>query len=598
MDSDRSPGFEITADPDTTRVDPAVATASPDIARATIRLALVADLYPHDPPPNYHEGDHRRCLDGPDIGAWMAKQPPTLAASVENHLDDDMPRLVVELPVPSLKTLSPDGLTDAVPALRRVRALRDAIAEARAGRLDRDALRDRLAKAMPPEAADTLIDALRPGGSPPTASGNDALDRLLTLVDGAAAPPPSRTDSALDALVGAAVGAGEPVVDRAAADRLTADLDRRLAAQLDALLNAPETRRLEAAWRGLAFLARRAAFRDGLHLDVLPASRKTLAEALHFQLLLPEHAGDGSEPLAAIVIDQAFGRTTPEIEALTDLASTGASLQVPVIATADAAFFGFEKPTDLVRLGPLRQHFATEPYLGFRKLRASDEAQFLALALPGFALREPHALPGAATESGVLWGGGALLAAAAMLERHRATGRPIPSAGAAVGDLVVRKTRVGGLPLAASFADRVLMDLAAHGFFAFQGPLNRDLAVAGHPAVVRAPESEDGGRSTLAAAVFTALAAQRLLAEQERLAGHDPETVETTLAHAMRRFLGLNRDDGDEPAVTVQYLDEHDTEESRTFGVRLWPPRNVLALPVGLVLGATVPREPHRPDSA
>ena len=52
-----------------------------------------------------------------------------------------------------------------------------------------------------------------------------------------------------------------------------------------------------------------------------------------------------------------------------------------------------------------------------------------------------------------------------------------------------------------------------------------------------------------------------------------------------------------EDAVTVQHLDEHETETSRTYGVRLRPPRAVLPQPVGVVFGVEVPKAPA-PDAA
>ena len=82
-------------------------------------------------------------------------------------------------------------------------------------------------------------------------------------------------------------------------------------------------------------------------------------------------------------------------------------------------------------------------------------------------------------------------------------------------------------------------------------------------------------------------------------AGLEPEAA---LQEIDRRFRAFLRGDGgpvDEDAVTVQYLDEHDTETSRTYGVRLRPPRAVLPHPVGIVFGVEVPTaKPAEPADA
>jgi type VI secretion system protein ImpC len=594
-DAPRPIGLTVTSDPETTRIESAAPGLRQREGLGPVRLLYVADLHPGRPAPEPAEGGHRHTLDGARFAEFLAEQRPAVEVSVENHLGEAPARLSVTLEVDRLDALTPGGLAQRVPALRRARALRDALADARASR---DALRQRLREeaGMGEAEADALVQALAAGArGEPSSGGDSALDRLLGLVDfeGNGAPPAaSPSGSVLDTLVGAVSGSESAEIDRAAAGRLAADLDARLARQTDALLNAPEVRALEAAWRGLKFLVDRADFRGGLRLEVLAASKEDLGGALVRDVLWPEHEhGAERPPLAAIVLGHAYGHTPPEVEALADLASTGASLQVPVVASVDAAFFGFERPTDLSRLPVLRQHLATEAYLGFRKLRQSPDAQFLTLATPPFLLREPHALGGGEQETGTLWGGGALLAGAALLAAHMRTGWPCRLAEQRVEDLPVRKTRMGALPLAASFSDRYIADFAEAGVFAFRGALNRDHAEPGLPAVVRQPDrdaepADARAHATLPAAVFSALAAHRVLRVQEELTGMEEGPAAEALEQRLRSFLGT----ADADAVTIQYLPEHDTDDTRTFGVRVWPPRAVLPHPVGVILGATVAR--------
>ena len=606
-------GFEITSDPDRTVAGaPSASGAAVRDAGRPVRFVLVADLDPHAPEPDWNAGSRIRAVDAATFADVLRAWSPQLDVSVADHLGSDSGgHRDVAWTVDALDALAPAGIVRRVPALAAVAAARAAISEARSGALSLDALRARLHESGV-GGADALADAVRvqpaagaPRAAPHAEPGDDSLDRLLGLValDGPAPPAPS---GALDALVGAAVGASASGIDAGAADRVLADLDARLRAQTVAVLDHPDVRRLDAAWRGLKFLVDRLAFRKGARLDVLAAAKGELADALHAQILLPEHAdGAARVPLAAVVVDHAFEATSADLAALADLAATGASLQVPVVASVAPAFFGLDGPTDLSRLPPAQTHLERPEYAAFRSLRTRSEAAFLALALPPFILRPAfgpelpdrvHGVEGGA----VLWGGGALLVAAAMAAQHAATGWPTADAGVVVENLTVRKTRMGALPLAAAFGDSVLQDLARAGLVGLSGPLQTDRAVLGPPVTVALPEdatSDARARVSLPAAVFAAIASHRALSMGDELAGADEAD---TLAGIEARFRALLSAAGphggvsggaplSDDAVTVQTMPEHDTATLRTFAVRLWPPPAVLADAVGAVFGVNVP---------
>ena len=598
MEEPRFVGMSITSDPDETRFEPAVKGERQRETLGRMRVILISDLNPAAQEPDWAAADLTHTLDSADVNALLASVRPCVEVVVPNYLGGEGPRLSIDITVDSLSAFSPEGLAERVPIIRSARLMRDALSEARGGSITREQLQERLQEAgMRDDTAAQLVAALAPrgqGSEQAPAGGDDALARILGLIDldgDGRAPSRPATGSAIDALV-KAVSDAPPDVDREEVDRALADLERRLGVQTNAILADPEFRRLEAAWRGLKFLADRADFRRGMRLQVLAASRAQLPAALHHQVVMPEYEqGASRAPLAAVVVDYDFSASTPDLEALEELAASGASLQTPVITSVGADFFGLEQPTDLSRLGVLRQHLAADTYIRYRKLRERPDAQFLALAVPSFVLREPYEGPGW-REQGYLWGNGALLATAAILGSHRETGWPTHLGDRRVENLVVRKTRMGALPLAASFADRMAGELAEAGFFSLRAPLNRDHATTSFPAMVKRvnPGDESGARTqaTLSAAVFSALAAHRILQLQEELAGMEAEAAGEELGVRMWSFLG----GGDLPddAVTIQELNEHENEESRTYGVRLRPPRTILPHDLGLVLGATIPK--------
>lgn len=601
-------GFQITSDPDRTTAEAPTAGAAERERGGAFRLILVADLDPQAPPPEWADGDRVWDVDPNTFAERMREHGPRLEVSVPDALGEGERRSVAWA-ADALDAFTPGGIVARVPALAAVAQARAALAEA--GSLD--ALRERL-RETGIDGADALADAVRAGARPrsdrgPSSPGDDdgSLDALLGMVSLDGAPPPQ--SDALSALVGAA---SEPAgdVDRAAAARAADGLASRLRAQLAAVVEHPDVRRAEAAWRGVKLLVDRLAFRKGARLSVLAAPKTALAEAVHFQVLLPEHAGGARRvPLAAVVVDHAVEATSADLAALGDLAASGASLQVPVVLSVAPAFFGLDAPTDFSRLPPAVAHLGRPEYAVFRSLRTRPDAGFLALALPPFVLRPAYGPEHPDRAHGVeggerLWGGGALLIGAAMAAAHAERGWPTASAGQAVGDLPVRTTRMGAMPLAAAFGDSVLDDLARAGLLGFSGPLRTDRAVLGPPATAAVPADTSGdarARATLPAAVFSALASHRALTIGADCAGLEPDAA---LAEIDRRFRAFLRDDGGaavaEEAVTVQHLEEHETEASHTFGVRLRPPRTVLPHPVGVVFGVEVPKAPPAgpPDAA
>jgi hypothetical protein len=593
MPESPSVGFQITSDPDRTTAEAPTSGAAVRERGGAYRLVFVADLDPQAPAPDWQAGDRIWDVDANTFAERMAEHGPTLTISVPG-LDGE--RTEVEWTADALDAFTPAGIAERVPALKAAAAAQSALADAPGGSLD--SLREAL-RATGVAGADALASAVaaRSGDSAPRPSDDDgSLDALFGMVafdgDDASAPPKS---SALGALVDAA-SEPEGDVDRAAAQRVSDDLAGRLRRTLAAIVEHEDVRRAEAAWRGLRMLVKRMAFRHGARLSVLAAPKSALAEAVHFQVLLPEYeSGSEKTPLAAVLLDHAVEATSADLAALGDLAASGASLQVPVVVSAAPAFFGLDAPTDFSKLPPATALLQQPEYATFRTLRGRPDAAFLTLAVPPFLLRHAYGDEHPDKAHGVaggerLWGGGALLVGLAMAEAHKARGWPTAAAGQAVGDLPVRNTRMGAMPLAATFGDSVLADLARAGVLGFSGPLRTDRAVMGPPASAAvAADSESAAQTSFSAAVMTALASHRALVIGPACAGLEPDAAIQEIDRRFRAF--LRGDDGPvaDDAVTVQYLDEHDTEASRTYGVRLRPPRTTLPHPVGIVFGVEVP---------
>ncbi len=596
MSESPSVGFQITSDPDTTSVAAPSHRASERESGGAFRLFLVSDLDPQGVVEDWSDGERSWDVDANTFADRMREHGPRLEVAVGGDHD----RQALAWTADALDAFTPAGIAQRVPTLASVAAAHSALEDAAGGRLDLDALRARLTESGV-DQADALADAVVAKTSSSTPSADDgSLDTLLGMIslDGDDSPP----DNPLVGSLVEAASSSAPQIDRDSARRLASSLAERLRGTIAALIEDDEVRRAEGAWRGLKMLVDRLAFRKGARLSVLAAPKAVLDEAVHHQVLLPEYEhGTSRTPLAAIILDHDVVATSNDLNMLGDLAASGASLQVPVVMSAAPAFFGLEAETDFSKLPPTTALLQQQEYARFQSIRKRPEAAQLALAVPPFLIRPAygpdHVDKAFGLEGGRrLWGGAALLVGFAMAEAHKSRSWPIAGMGQAVADLEVRKTRMGAMPLAASFSDSILDDLARAGLIGFAGPLRTDKAVMGPPASTATPADTSGdarARATFPAAVTSALASHRALTVGPECAGLG---IEVAIAEIERRFRSFLGGATEEDAVTVQHLEEHDSETSKTYGVRLRPPREIMPHPVGIVFGVEVPNE--RADAA
>ncbi len=607
-DPHKNVGIRITSDPDTTSMSQAGPAAQRREPPMPLRLLLVADLTPQARS-NWRGPSLVRRVDTNGFAGWMEEQQPALRLDVPNHLSPQPQSLEIALRFRSLKDFTPGGIARQVPALARLLAIRTEVHGVRTQGTDRDTFRARLAEAGVDEAsADGLYAQLtvsppKPKPVPKPAAEEDALDRLMGMVDSGDGSADETTGIG-DAIAGAVSG-DEPRIAGAVADGIIADFDRKLGGQLRAILEHPGLRRLESAWRGLKFLVDRLPFRDGVQLDVLPAGRDDLGEALYEQVLLPEHSADDDRaPLSAVILGFAFGNSQADVAVLEDLAGTGASLQAPLIASADSGFFGLDKPDGATTI-PLVPHLVEGPdYIHWNKLRENDEARFIALAFPPFLLRSPYGpnhpskdVP--LEEEGFLWGGGALAVAVALGASFAKTGWPTHLAGQSIENLPIHATERGQTPLATLLPEAKAAELAEAGFAVLTGTANRDTMQVAHAANLSKPQTFDdpkktahaAAHATLGCGLFAARAAHRLLKLPSELNATDSlEEKQEAIVQRLRTFLGASEADVPGDAVTVEPVPDADIEGHDLLAVRLQPPRHILHHPIHLAVGLPVPR--------
>ena len=616
-------GIRITSDPDVTRIEQPRTERARAAVELPLRLLLVSDLTPSDPVADWSGPSRVASVDSNNFDVLMQQLAPRMSLEVPNRISDSPALLDVDLTFNNLRDFGPEHVVQQVPALAHLFEIRTLVSRVKRGEIGLDDFRERIQEiGVDEDWADQIYQALSatksretPASRPPSSEaprGGEAMDRLLDLVDFGedekdVRPAPNETSGSggfMNALIHAATGGSKPDlgVEKPVAELLITDLDEVISSQLNAILDHPAFRRLEAAWRGLKLLVDRINVRANVQFDVLAAGKGALSEALYHQVLLPEHSEDLERPpLSALILDFSFDNGQADIELLEDLAETGSSLQVPVIASADPSFFGVAEPSGLTRLPSLRRHLEGPEYIAWNKLRQKDEAKHLALAVPPFLLRYSYGREHPVSafefeEEGHLWGGGALAVAVVMAAGFERTGWPTHVRGNGdnrIGNLPVWKTAAGHSPLAALLPERKQSDLADAGFVVLGSRANHDAVYVAHAPTIRdsgayeTAEAADEVRAhnSLPCQLFVARIAQFMLTFQSDIApGTEIGDIESDLSRRLNTLLSAPGVPAPEGAVSIDHLSDTGLPDHEIFTIRLQPPRSILDESVSLVM--------------
>lgn len=194
-----------------------------------------------------------------------------------------------------------------------------------------------------------------------------------------------------------------PALDIPAIDRLIGECDRRLFAQLDALLHHPAVQALEATWRGLARLVASIDPTGDIVVEVLHCSKRDLVDDFReapevarsglYRLVYARAIGTyGAAPYGLVCADFDVSHVPSDIYLMRQCAAVAAIAHAPFIANAAPELLGLPEFTDLPRLRDLPSALAGPRWQGWHALRAGDDARHLGLCLPRVLLRAPYDL--------------------------------------------------------------------------------------------------------------------------------------------------------------------------------------------------------------
>jgi type VI secretion system protein ImpC len=311
-----------------------------------------------------------------NFDAVLTGYGPRLAFRAPNRLTDDGSLLDVELAIGCMADFEPAGVVAQLPALQHLLDVRRRLTQV-------------LMRAECDDELSGVLSAVLAGGHPPDplpeslASGL-ARENLELFIAHAANP---------EQVVSSDVG------------RTTkywiAQIDSKLAAQVNEIIHHPDFQRLEAAWRGLAYLVAAADIDESLKVKVLSVTKHELLKDLEkaaefdqgtlFKKVYEEEYGQlGGEPYGLLVGDYEFSRTPDDVALLRWLSHVAAAAHAPFVAAAAPQMFNMERFTELTNPRDLHRIFGGAEYAAWKSFRESEDARYVALTLPHVLARLPY----------------------------------------------------------------------------------------------------------------------------------------------------------------------------------------------------------------
>ncbi len=239
-------------------------------------------------------------------------------------------------------------------------------------------------------------------------------------------------------------------------NRDVALIDRMINDQVNAILHNPAFQRLEASWRGLDFLTRRAD-EDGdpaVKIKVLNVGWSELARdfdraiefdqsQLYRKVYETEFGTPGGEPFGVLIGDYEIhprlgkGHRHDDLGILESIAGVAAAAFCPFIANVNPSMFGLDEFAGLEHTLDHARTMGQLDFLKWRSLRESDDARFVALALPRVLMRLPYTADNSrvdgfsfnedtrgADNNKYLWGGAAFAMGSVILRAFSDSGWP------------------------------------------------------------------------------------------------------------------------------------------------------------------------------
>jgi len=186
----------------------------------------------------------------------------------------------------------------------------------------------------------------------------------------------------------------------AISDRI-AEIDDLISLQLNDILHHPDLQKLEASWRGLAYLVFNTETGSMLKLRLMNITKgellKDLEKAVEFdqsalfkKVYEEEYGTFGGYPYSVLIGDYEFGRHPQDMALLEKISNVAAAAHAPFIASANPMLFDMGSFTELGVPRDLSKIFESAELIKWRSFRASEDSRYVTLCLPHVLMRLPY----------------------------------------------------------------------------------------------------------------------------------------------------------------------------------------------------------------
>lgn len=193
----------------------------------------------------------------------------------------------------------------------------------------------------------------------------------------------------------------EEKVNKAIIDKMIAQIDEKVSAQMDEILHHDDFQSLESKWRGLYLLVERTDFRQNIQMEFINVTKEELVEdfedclditqsGLYKHVYTSGYGQFGGEPVGTIIADYEMSPSNYDIKFLNKVASIAAMAHAPFIASAGPKFFGLESFEGLPNLKDIEDVLTSPQFAAWKGFRKNEDSRYVGLTLPRFLLRAPY----------------------------------------------------------------------------------------------------------------------------------------------------------------------------------------------------------------